>query len=205
MCFLCKGELDNVNCCTRWITKLLDDQTRLGAVSTNVDLEAETDRRTRAPVPQSSLHSCARILARGLVRPARVPGLNPDLLLLIGGGHHVGPRAVAHGGQLSGGGACTLPIPHRIVHELVTKTLVWFSSGRACGIKMYKISHLHSLSHSPKELCWFYDSWTRYSKIICLTALRYSNNLITQTLVWFSLGQSPKNMECRTSQLCFLS
>ena len=148
MSLLCKGELDYVNCCTRWITKLLDDQTRLGAVSTNVDLEAETDRRSRAPVPQSSLHSCARILARGLVRPARVPGLSPDLLLLIGGGHHVGPRAVAHGGQLSGGGACTLPIPHRIVHELVTKTLVWFSSGRACGIKTYKISHLHSLSHS---------------------------------------------------------
>lgn len=133
MSFLCKGELDYVNCCTRWITKLLDDQTRLGAVSTNVDLEAETDRRSRAPVLQSSLHPCARILARGLDGCAPVPGFSLQLLLLIGGGRHVGLRAVAHGRQLGGGGACTLLlIPQRIVHEFVTKTLVWFSLGRAC-------------------------------------------------------------------------
>ena len=48
----------------------------------------------------------------------------------------MGERAVAHGAQL--GGDCTLLIPHRIVHELVTKTLVWFSSGRACSLKRAK-------------------------------------------------------------------
>ena len=64
----------------------LDDQTRLGAVSSNVDLEAETDRRSRAPVLQSSLLPCARILARGLDGCAPVPGSGTEPLLLIEGG-----------------------------------------------------------------------------------------------------------------------
>ena len=129
MSFLYIREVSSSSSYTWGYSKPLDDQTQPSPPKRGVGSGNGSERRP--PVFQSSLHPCARILPPRLVRFGPVPGSSQELLLQIGGGGHVGSWALAHGRQLGRGGACTFLIPLSL-HELVTQTLVWFSSGRAC-------------------------------------------------------------------------
>ena len=113
----------------------------------------------------------------------------------------MGPWAVAHGSQLGRGGACTFLIPQRM-HELVTQTLVWFSSGRAC----VKPKIVQNIPVGQNGNIFQYDSW--YNKTRCLIAFKFSlKNLHSAQdvlqMVW--LSSSRTSLQKCANYACFIN
>ena len=109
----------------------------------------------------------------------------------------MGAWAVAHGSQLGRGGACTFLIPQRM-HELVTQTLVWFSSGRAC----VKPKIVQNIPVGQNGIIFQYDSW--YNKTRCLIAFKFSHkNLHKLVLQMVWLSSSRTSLQKCANHACF--